>query len=290
MENRNEVAIKSTQAVTLEQIERMAIHFAKSGLFGIRTPEQGIALMLIAQAEGLHPAVAARDYHVIQGRPALKSDAMLARFQQAGGKVVWNVYSDSEVSGTFSHPAGGATTVSWTIAQAKAAGLTGKDVWKQYPRAMLRARCISEGIRTVYPGVSVGVYTPEEIEDFDAKPPVKEVKAETVQAKPVASVSVQEPAVVPVQAAKPAVRIKFPLDLERKALFGRIKTIVEGNKWGYSDLSAYIKAAFDAEDSASLTTDELKIVASVCETSTFDAAMNELQETAAFESFQANND
>lgn len=285
MENRNEVAIKSTQAVTLEQIERMAIHFAKSGLFGIRTPEQGIALMLIAQAEGLHPAVAARDYHVIQGRPALKSDAMLARFQQAGGKVVWNVYSDAEVSGTFSHPAGGATTVSWTIAQAKAAGLTGKDVWKQYPRAMLRARCISEGIRTVYPGVSVGVYTPEEIDDFDAKPPVKEVKAETVQAKQVASVSVQQPAVASVQAAKPAVRIKFPLDPERKELFGRIKTIVEANKWGYADLSAYIRAAFDADDSASLTTDELKIVASVCEASTFDNAMKELEATS-FDTFE----
>lgn len=35
---------------------------------------------------------------------------------------------------------------------------------------MLRARCISEGIRTVWPGVSVGVYTPEEIQDFETKP------------------------------------------------------------------------------------------------------------------------
>ena len=36
---------------------------------------------------------------------------------------------------------------------------------------MLRARCISEGIRSVYPGCVVGVYTPEEVEDF--KPQVK---------------------------------------------------------------------------------------------------------------------
>ena len=42
---------------------------------------------------------------------------------------------------------------------------------------MLRARVISEGIRTVYPGVAVGIYTPEEVNDFDAAP----VKAEVVK-------------------------------------------------------------------------------------------------------------
>ena len=156
----------SNQIVPIGEIERMAVAVAKSGLFGIKSPEQAIALMLIAQAEGMHPAIAARDYHIIQGRCSLKADAMLARFQAAGGKVVWNEYSVKNVSGTFSHPAGGSATVAWSIDQAKAAGLTGKDVWKQYPRAMLRARVISEGIRTVYPGCVVGVYTPEEVEDF----------------------------------------------------------------------------------------------------------------------------
>jgi len=157
-----------TALVPVQDIERMATAVAKSGLFGIKTAEQGVALMLIAQAEGLHPAIAARDYHVIQGRPALKTDAMMARFQQAGGKVEWKVYTDDEVTGVFSHPAGGSLTVTWTIDQAKRIGLAGKDNWRNYPRAMLRARCISEGIRSVYPGCVVGVYTPEEVQDFDA--------------------------------------------------------------------------------------------------------------------------
>jgi hypothetical protein len=39
---------------------------------------------------------------------------------------------------------------------------------------MLRARVISEGIRSVYPGVIVGEYTPEEVGDF------KEVRASEV--------------------------------------------------------------------------------------------------------------
>ena len=70
--------------ITVSEVERMANAVAKSGLFGVKNVEQAMALMLIAQAEGMHPAIAARDFHVIQGRPALKADAMLARFQAAG--------------------------------------------------------------------------------------------------------------------------------------------------------------------------------------------------------------
>ena len=156
----------STALVPVADIEKMAVAIAKSKMFGMKTADEAFALMLIAQAEGMHPAIAARDYHVIQGRPTLKADAMLARFQNAGGKVQWDVYTDAEVTGTFSHPSGGSLKLTWTFAQAKSIGLTGKDNWKNYPRAMLRARVISEGIRTVYPGCVVGTYTAEELEEI----------------------------------------------------------------------------------------------------------------------------
>lgn len=162
----------NNQLVPLADIERMGMAIAKSGLFGVRTPEQAIALMLIAQAEGLPPAIAARDYHVIEGRPTLKADAMLARFQQAGGRVAWGSYTNDTVSAEFSHPQGGVVTITWTMAMAKAAGLAGRKIWAQYPRQMLRARVISEGIRTVFPGVLVGSYTPEEVEDMREDKPV----------------------------------------------------------------------------------------------------------------------
>ena len=45
----------------------------------------------------------------------------------------------------------------------------GKDNWKNYPRAMLRARVISEGVRTCYPAIASGIYTPEEVGDFTEK-------------------------------------------------------------------------------------------------------------------------
>ena len=156
--------------VPVDQVERMALAVAKSGLFGVKTPDQAMALMLIAQAEGLHPAIAARDYHVINGRPTLKADAMLARFQTAGGSVRWGEYTDQRVVGTFSHPQGGSVEVAWTVDMATAAGLTKNPTWRSYPRQMLRARCVSEGIRTVFPGVVVGTYTPEEAEDEPARP------------------------------------------------------------------------------------------------------------------------
>jgi hypothetical protein len=157
-----------TDLVPFAEMSKMAAVAANSRMFGFKTQDEALAIMLLCQGEGLHPAVALRDYHVISGRPSMKSDAMLARFQQAGGSVKWSRYDEAGVSGVFSHPAGGSVEITWTIEQAKAANLSGKDVWKAYPRAMLRARCISEGIRTVFPACIVGTYTPEEI---DAMPP-----------------------------------------------------------------------------------------------------------------------
>ena len=156
--------------IPVNDIQTMALAVVKSGLFGMKTVEQATALMLIAQAEGYHPALAARDYHIIQGRPTLKAETMMARFQQQGGKVEWKTLTDKEVTATFSHPSGGSATITWTFEQAKQAGLTGKDNWKNYPRAMLRARVVSEGIRTVFPGVVLGVYTPEEVQDIPNPP------------------------------------------------------------------------------------------------------------------------
>lgn len=176
----NEVAIYS-----ISEIEKAATYIAKSGLFGVKTPEQAVALMLVAQAEGRNPFEAARDYHIIQNRPALKADAILARFQQAGGSVEWLEYTDKKVVGKFSHPQGGSVTIDWTIERAQQAGLAGRDNWKNYPRAMLRARCISEGVRTVYPGVSSGIYTVEEVQDMSEAKPAEGAEMEVIdESKP----------------------------------------------------------------------------------------------------------
>lgn len=158
------------ELVPLSDIDHMADVAAKSKMFGFKSKDEALAIMLLCQAEGMHPAIAMRDYNVIQGRPALKADAMLARYLAAGGKVKWNELTDKKVSATFTHAAGGEATITWTFEDAKKIGLTGKDNWVKYPRAMLRSRVVSEGIRTTFPGVIVGVYTPEEVADMSDKP------------------------------------------------------------------------------------------------------------------------
>lgn len=161
--------------VPFQEMDQMADAIAKSGLFGMKDKASVLALMAVAQAEGLHPATAARDFHIIQGRPALKADAMLARFQLAGGKVTWKEYTDDRVTGTFAHPNGGELDVTWTIKQANQIGLVKPGSgWIKYPRAMLRSRCISEGIRSVFPGSVTGFYTPDEVESFD-EPKIKDI-------------------------------------------------------------------------------------------------------------------
>lgn len=178
-----------SQLVPFEHQLQIAKSIAASKLFGIQTADQALALMAIAQAEGMHPAIAARDYHIINGKPTLKADAMLARFQQAGGTVKWKRYDDEAVTGIFAHPQGGELELTWTMEQAKRVGLARNPTWGKYPRAMLRARCISEGIRTVFPGGIVGVYTPEEAECFDE---VEIVTPEPAKAEP--------PTITPAQA------------------------------------------------------------------------------------------
>jgi hypothetical protein len=152
--------------VPMADIQKMAQVASDSKMFGFKNQAEAMAIMLLCQAEDMHPAIAMRDYHVIQGRPALKSDAMLARFQTSGGKVNWTSYTDEVVTGVFSHPQGGDVSITWNMEMAHRLGFTKKENWRNYPRAMMRARCISEGIRTVFPACVAGVYTPEEVQDF----------------------------------------------------------------------------------------------------------------------------
>ena len=156
----------SNDIVPYADMQRMAVSIARSGLFGVRTPDQALALMLVSQAEGRHPALAARDYDIIQGRPSKKAEAMMRDFQTAGGKITWREMSDTAAIAEFTHPQGGSVTVKWDMAMAKRAGLADKDMWRKYPRQMLRARCVSEGVRTVFPAATSGMYVPEEVPDF----------------------------------------------------------------------------------------------------------------------------
>jgi hypothetical protein len=168
----DQALVKREQVSSVEYgintLEIMGKYIAQSGLFGIKSADQAIALMLIAQAEGYHPAMAARDYDIIQGRPALKAKAKLARFQKSGGVIRWIERTETKASATFEHPASPQKiTVTWTMKEASVAGLGTKEMWKKYPRQMLSARVISEGVDASYPDAGGLLYVPEEVIDFE---------------------------------------------------------------------------------------------------------------------------
>jgi len=157
----------SNELVPFEAIQRMADVAAKSKLFGNNlTADQAMTIMLIAQAEGRHPMSAAKDYDIIQGKPAKKAEAMLRDFLAAGGTVQWHQLDDSGAKATFTHPQGGTVTIDWNEARMKKAGITNNAMYTKYPRAMYRSRCVSEGVRTVCPSATGGLYVPEEVRAF----------------------------------------------------------------------------------------------------------------------------
>jgi hypothetical protein len=152
----------------IPDLERMARAFSASKLFGVKTPEEALALCLIAQSEGRHPASAAQDYHIINGRPAKKAESMLRDFIASGGSVEWHGLDDTKADATFSHPSGGTVLISWDMARASKAGIN-NPMWKKYPRQMLRSRVVSEGVRTVCPGATSGMLVIEEAQDLQPR-------------------------------------------------------------------------------------------------------------------------
>lgn len=178
-----------------DEMRQMAEAIAASGLFGMKEPTQALALMLVAQAEGLHPATAAQEYDLIQGKACRKTHSVLARFQQSGGKVDWHELTDEAAIATFTHPAGGSVKIDWTIDRAKSTkvwnkkkdayeALADRDMYRSYPRAMLRARCIAEGVRAVFPGAIGGMLVAEEAYDATEKDITTEPPTVTQTARP----------------------------------------------------------------------------------------------------------
>ena len=104
--------------------------------------------------------------HVIEGKPTASADLIAGLVRRAGHKLrVWG--DDREAHAQIiraDDPSFDGFHVVWTLERAKAAGLSGKSVWRQYPAAMLRSRAITEVARMACSEALHGViYTPEEL-------------------------------------------------------------------------------------------------------------------------------
>ena len=202
------------QPMSLGDMERLATAIAKSGLFGIRTPEQALVLMAIAQAEGRHPVEAARDYDIIGGKPAKKAEAMMRDFIQAGGKVQWHSLTDELADATFTHPQTGEVRIDWDMKRAQTA-FGKKDNYAKFPRQMLRSRVVSEGVRTLWPLATSGMYVPEEQADIPAKETPH--TGSTIEGEPQPDRRLSQMALAEVDADRQALNAQIPLKPTRRA-------------------------------------------------------------------------
>jgi hypothetical protein len=116
---------------------------------------------------GLPALVAMSEVHVIEGKPTLGAGA-LASLVRMSGRYDYKVVelTNERCSIRFFDRGAHAGDSTFVLEDARTAGLLGRGPWKQYPRNMLFARAISNGVAWYCPDVVSGrVYTPDEIDE-----------------------------------------------------------------------------------------------------------------------------
>lgn len=141
----------------------------KSGFLGsVKTAEQALAIIVLGQELGFQRMQSFRLIDVIQGKPALNSHGMAAlvqRYCRQHGGYLRPVETTGERAEIEIRRAEwpDAQRVTFTIDDAKRAGLLAKDTWKQYPQNMLYARCVMNACRMGWPDVVGGIYDADEL-------------------------------------------------------------------------------------------------------------------------------
>ena len=147
----------------LERIAKMA---AASGMCTVRKWEEAAYLLATGYELGLSPMQSLRGIYVVNGKPVLSADLLVAVVRRSGLCESWHVVESTDERCTITTRRKGepeAATRTWTMADARRAQITGKPIWSQYPRTMLRHRCASDLARDVYPDVILSLYDPEEL-------------------------------------------------------------------------------------------------------------------------------
>ena len=237
----------------------------------IKTPEQAVAIILTGDELGIPKMLALRSIVVINGKPTLSADLMVALVQRAiddhrDGE--FRVLPPTPEKCTVNYRRWGWSeghSYTYTIQDAQRAGLAGKGTWAAHPAAMLRARATSAVCRMAFPDVISGIYTPDEAAEFETHP--DGVRWGNVTVLPTTedeqgSVAVE--AVAPDPQPAPAVTLTDDIKRLRGALGWSaqdVVTMARENGWNpksrdglqaiHDRLQEYVDNAFDAEDAAS---------------------------------------
>lgn len=138
-----------------------------------------MACVLTGRALGLDDMHALRSIHVVDGRATLGAELMVSLVRRAGHSISGEMGAESATAKGRRSDTGDEMSVTWTIEDAKRAGLAGKQNWAKYPGSMLWARAVSQLVRMLFPDALLGLaYTPEEMGD-DGSVVVDAVPVET---------------------------------------------------------------------------------------------------------------
>lgn len=151
---------------TMDDVARLAKIAAASGLAKVRSPEEAAIILMTGYSLGLNSMQSLRGIYVVEGRPVLSADLLVAVARQSGLCALWRIdESTAKQCRITTHRKGDESPVEkvWTMDDAARAGLASRPIWRNYPAQMLRHRCAADIVREVYPDVVMGLYTPDEM-------------------------------------------------------------------------------------------------------------------------------
>lgn len=156
---------------TINLITALAPAWHQCRWFGLSSPEQAVVLMAKAADLGL-PVTAAFDFFdLIESKPALKPVGALALMHRSGliDIAIDDTKADRCAVTLRRRDTGFAHTVTYTVEDAKAAGLIKADkdgsAWRRFTIDMLRNRAVGRCARIVAPDILAGLYLTT---DFDS--------------------------------------------------------------------------------------------------------------------------
>ncbi len=163
---------------------------AKSGYFkDAREVSQAMVKVMLGQELGLSPVTAMMSIFIVEGKPSLSAQLMLA-LVKASGKYDYRVLDSTDKRAEIEwyqlqgHEMESLGRSAFTIQEASAAGLAGRNVWKAYPTDMLMWRAAARGFRRFTPDLAGGapLYAKEEMDDMQALGSGEEIDLTTRQA------------------------------------------------------------------------------------------------------------
>lgn len=135
--------------------------------------EEAFARVVAGASMGMKPIQAINGIAMINGRPTLHSDSIpctvMASGLVNGMKYKFEGEGDNLSCTFYVRRKGIEEYQEWTYTMddAKKAGLLGNPVWQKHPKKMLFNRARTWCFRNTFPDVIGNVYTPEEAEDVD---------------------------------------------------------------------------------------------------------------------------